>query len=223
MPRDPEQFRGNLLGREHEVNGAGRNSGLGHAGKLGRFVLGERNSALALDDLDSGCSVARGPREHNPDGPFPGFLGKRHQEVVDRISPRTNQSRFDGVQYAIREGERRVGGNDIDMVGFNASPLGHLPDGHLAEALQDGGHHALMGGGKMRDQDEGNSGIGREVLEQFLKGLEASRRGPDPGDGESFPRTAGRGFPLLFRRRVLRLRIHAFSLGTRGSIRSGED
>jgi hypothetical protein len=87
-PHMVDQTARHLLNRNGEVDDAGGNGGIGHAGlpRPGTAVgnLGKREPALLLDGLEPQRPVAAATRQQNPDGVFTGVLGQGIQEDVDR-------------------------------------------------------------------------------------------------------------------------------------------
>src|SRR5580704_499765 len=78
--------------------------------------------------------------------------------------------------------KRLVGKQNVEVMRLELLSILDRVDRHLGMAFDNFGEKALLVRRKMRDQDKGHAGIWIEVFEDFLKGLEAARRGAKPYD-----------------------------------------
>jgi len=74
------------------------------------------------------------------------------------------------------------------VVGLHRHRFGHLLHFHRRGALQDLSRAALVPGRQVKNDDEGHSGMGRDVLQQAQQGLQPARRRAD-ADGREIQRT----------------------------------
>ena len=64
-------------------------------------------------------------------------------------------------------------------------PVPHLGHRHARHALQQFGHHALVGRVQVLDDDKGHAAVGRHVTEKVFEGLQSAGRSTDADDREA--------------------------------------
>ena len=101
-------------------------------------------------------------------------------------------------EYALRDRERRVRRNDVDLVGFGGQAAGREVDRQRADARQQVNHVAFMFRIEMLDQDEGDARVGRHVAQQLGVRLQPAGRCPDAGNRKRGG-PLGRRFAVTFR------------------------
>ena len=80
------------------------------------------------------------------------------------------------VQHLILEGQRGVGGNDVDMVGSNPLAVLSLSYGHGGMGGEQLDKHAGMVRVEVLHQDKSHPGVGRHMLQKSSKGLQPTCR-----------------------------------------------
>ena len=121
LTAEPPELLGDLLRREDEVNVAGGDRGLRHVRVArGRAVLRHRDAAGLLDRLNPARTVGPRAGQNHADRAAPVHAGERAEERVDRqVRPPPSLPR-DQPEMAVREGQRRVGRDDVGVVGLDA-------------------------------------------------------------------------------------------------------
>ena len=76
-----------------------------------------------------------------------------------------------------------IGRNDVDVVGYQRRGFIDLNHRHAGAGGEDVREFAVVLGGQMDDDDEGDAGIVRQRLEECLQRLNPARRSADAGDG----------------------------------------
>ena len=86
------------------------------------------------------------------------------------------------MQRAVRDAERRVRRDDIDVVCLHLRAIGDFDDRHPGVGPQQFDHRALVVGVEVRHQHERHAAVGRRFREEALEGVEPARRGTDTHD-----------------------------------------
>ena len=155
------------VGERYEIDAAGGDGAPGHAALLGGFVLGERDSPLGLDRLETQRAVGARARKDDADGVMVLVLGERSQERVDgSMLPPHFRSRHQ-FEMAVRHQHGSVRWDHVDPIGLNQRLIVDLGDRHCRVSTEDLGEHALMFGGEVLHEHKRHASIGRERLEEL--------------------------------------------------------
>jgi len=124
------QFQGDFLGWQDEIDRAAADGALRHAVVFGRLsILGESDAAGGLDLRQSQRAVRAGTRQDHADRGRLLIFGQRLEELVDRQVQSARLTTGLELQDSRGDGHRRVGGDDVDVVGANGQVLRRLHDG----------------------------------------------------------------------------------------------
>lgn len=143
---DFNQLARYLCDGEDEVDKAAVNCVARHRIMFGFIrILGECQSVMFLDALQSVSAIRPHPREHNADRILLMSLTQRSKEAIDGdllSSAQTSLVFNDDLPVAHLEVFCRW--DDIDMIRFDLDGLSHLRDRHLGSSLQKRGGMTFM-------------------------------------------------------------------------------
>ena len=103
---------------------------------------------ILFDGFQPQRAVASHAGKNNADGFF--LLVRRQvpEEEVDRhpLAPRGN--RFEHLELSVQDGQVRIRGNHVDVIGLNLHPIFHLDDLHLGVPRRSSGIMPLCVGSR---------------------------------------------------------------------------
>jgi len=193
---EPRDRVGDGLGREHLIDGAGRQRAERHAVEAGRVgTLHEDHAAGAADLLDPPRAVAAAARQHDGDGALGDVVRQRAEEQIDRHGQPVPRVAIVQHQPPIADHHLFHRRQQVDRVGLHRHVVLGQPHRHRRAPRQQLVHEALEIRRQMLQDDEGHAGVGRQVAEQPFERLEAARRCADADDVEFL---RGRAAVLFF-------------------------
>ena len=166
-----------LLHPQHPVDHAGVDGGLGHAAVLRLFrVLGDREPAALLDTLEAEGAVAIGTGEDDGSGMGAMGIGEAaKEEIYCHVAARA------GRQFK----ERKISGDaaqhfawwdHVNRVGADPGGFADLDDLQRRRGLQQVREDAFVIRRKMEYDDERESRVGGQILEEVAQRFDAAGR-----------------------------------------------
>ncbi len=166
MLADSTQLSRDVLGRQDEVDAARVHRVARHAVVFrGLLILGKGDAPGRLDGAASLGAVRRRPRQDDADGLLPRAFRQRPEKIVDRHVLSARQHSRTQLQHSILDGQVRIGGNHVGVVGLDHDSLRDFGDGDLSGPRQDFLQRAAMFGIEVLHQHEGHAGLFRQVAQ----------------------------------------------------------
>ena len=100
-------------------------------------------------------------------------------------------------ERSLCDGEIDIRRYDVDVVGFHRHAVGGFPDRHGGGARENLGQQAVVLGVEMLHEDDGQTGVGRQIGQQMFEDFEAARGSANSDHGNGC-RTSGRRFGHFF-------------------------
>ncbi len=147
-------------------------------------MLGLRQGqpARRLDRAQALGAVATDPSQHDGGGAVPLVVGERLEKGIDRPAVLARWRRPLDVENAAADRQRRVGGDDIDVVGGHNGAILGRNDRNTAVRGQEFDEQARVVRVEVLNQDAGDAAVGRHVIEERLEGRKSTRRRADADD-----------------------------------------
>ena len=177
-----------LLGdvaRVHDEIGAARSDRAArHRVVFGGTILGEGNATFGFNGFQSEGAVGGSAGEDDADGAFALVQRKRFEKGVNGAGRLAVGRAGPDFQNAPGDAQVSVMRDNINVVGFDPEIVRRLADGHGGGPRQDLGKRAIVVGVEMLHEDEAETGVGLEVLQQLGEGFKASGGSAHADDGE---------------------------------------
>ncbi len=178
------ELTGKTPRRQDEVDAPGRDRALRHAAVLGRRVLRERDSALALDGFDALGSVEAAAAEHDTSGKMIAIDCEGLEEPIDgEVKAALLDPRHELQDPSIDE-QPRVRRHHVDVVGLDASSVGRAEHRQHGDPREDFDQATVVCRIEMVDDHERNPRRRAELADELRRGSEPACRGPHTYDGE---------------------------------------
>ncbi len=192
VPADAHNLPGQPRRGQDDVDAPGGDRALRHAAVLRRGVLGERDPALALDDLDAFGPVEAAAAEHDAHGQAVAIQGERLEEAVDGQVHAPDLDARPDLKRAPADEQPCVGRQAVDVVDLDRDSVGRGGDGHGGGAAEDLDQATLVMGIEVMDDDQRDAGVGPQLPQQLGRGRESAGRCADPHDRKGGRRPGGR-------------------------------
>jgi hypothetical protein len=172
------------LDRDDVIDEASGSGAARHALQCSGVVLGlsQGQTAELLDGPDADGAVAADTCKHDANRTLPAVFGQRRKEGIDGPAIFACRRRCHQVEYAVLDGQLRVGRDDENAVGFDGDAVlgGDYRNGALRPKQLD--QQALVMRVEVLHQHEGHAGVGGCVSQKCLEGGKPAGRGADTND-----------------------------------------
>ena len=154
--------------------------------------LGDGDAAERLDLADAGGAVRRRPRQNHADRAVLRPARERLEQIVDRGELAAIGRPRHEMQLAVQDLEMHAGRNHVDVVRLDPHAVRGVDDLERRLCGEEFGKRARMLRRQVQDEDEGDIGLWRDVLEDAREGLESAGRRADRDDrGRELRRVLG--------------------------------
>jgi hypothetical protein len=151
---------------------------------------------VLLDRLQAESAVGPGAGQDDADRVVPLIFGQRTEEAVDRAAAAARPVGLGHPQQAVVDRQRRIRGDDIDMIRLDPRLVRHQAHRHRRMAGEQLRHQRLVPRIEVLDHHERHAAVRGHGGEQLLEGFE-----PSGGRTHSHDRARVRprlvGFPLF--------------------------
>ena len=148
------------------------------------LVLGEGDAAVRLDRLEAERAVGAVARQDDADGPALLDGGQRAEQVVDgHVQPAGRRPRSEGQCRAV-QGHVRIGRQNIDVIYFDREAIDRFPDRHRGGSGEDVRQLRLAVRFQVHDEEQRQTGIGRQGTQQFDEGFQSAGGCADADHGK---------------------------------------
>ena len=180
-------MRGDLLDRNYEIDGAGRDGDRGHFSVFrGSPVLALRNgqAAALFDRLEAKRTVAAGAGEHDADSLLAHRCSQGIEESVDgAVNTVVVPRRFD-AQAAVNHCHDAMGRRYVDVIRFDRRAVSGFHHRHRRPSAHDVAQHAGVIRRKMQYHDKRHAAVGRHMTEKSMERVDAAGGRTNADDGE---------------------------------------
>ena len=197
------QFVHHLARGDDDVDELGVDGRVGHAVEIGAArALGHDETAIVLDGADAVAAVGAGAGQDDAHGALARGLGQRLEEEVDRVVDLFGRAALDQRETQALVVDRIAGRrplrielgaldhhvpfrrDQVDMARLHRHVVAHLDHVEGGLAPEDLGHHRLVVGREVLDDDETVGRAGRQVADQRLDRRKTAGRSADADQQE---------------------------------------
>jgi hypothetical protein len=174
MLRDAGQLLRDGFRRKHKIDTTRARRAARHRIVCGGIILGERDAALCLDRLQAQRAVRRRSGKDHADRSLALILGERFEKGIDGAGPAGLAT---GLQFqnTLRDAERRVWRNDVNVIRRHAQIVGHFQHRHLRRPRQNLRQRTVVLRIEMLHQHETQSCVYRQPFQQTRERFQTTR------------------------------------------------